>query len=176
MNVTTAPEVGRWRITAKEYVGSLVVDDMRLLVRPKIKPDNLFLLLEVGLPPTAWRRESIDYAQHADLLPSVIAFFTRTVETTLARGVLRAYREQHETLVSLRGRIDFPTQINRGGVTFPVACRYEDYTPDNAENRYLQGGGAAGVTGADGGGRGPTAAAAAARRAGGCRRRAGAGR
>ena len=23
---------------------------MRLLIRPKIKPDNLFLLLEVGLP------------------------------------------------------------------------------------------------------------------------------
>ena len=21
---------------------------------------------------------------------------------------------------------------------FPIACRYEDYTPDNAENRYLQ--------------------------------------
>ena len=55
VNVTPAPDVGRWRITAKEYVGSLVVDDMRLLVRPKIKPDNLFLLLEVGLPPSAWR-------------------------------------------------------------------------------------------------------------------------
>lgn len=138
LNVAPAADLGRWRITAKEFVGSVVVDGMRLLVRPKIKPDNLFLLLEVGLPPSAWRRESIDYAQHADLLPSVIAFFTRTVETTLARGVLRAYQEQNETLVSLRGRIDFPTQINRGGVKFPIACRYEDYTPDNAENRFLR--------------------------------------
>ena len=69
VHVAPAVDVGRWRITAKEFVGSVVVDDMRLLVRPKIKPDNLFLLLEVGLPPSAWRRESIDYAQHADLLP-----------------------------------------------------------------------------------------------------------
>ena len=47
----SAADVGRWRITAKVLVGSVVVDDMRLLVRPKIKPDNLFLLTDGGV---AW--------------------------------------------------------------------------------------------------------------------------
>jgi len=138
--VTVAPggEPGTWVLTAREHVGSLVVDGMRLLIRPKIRPDNLFVLLEVGLPPRSWRQEAFDYATSADLLPSVIAFFARTAETTLARGLLRSYRERREPLVALRGRPDFPTQTARGGVPFPIACRYEDYTDDNAENRYLK--------------------------------------
>jgi 5-methylcytosine-specific restriction enzyme subunit McrC len=138
VTVAPAPELGHWRITAQEQVGSLVVDDLRLLIRPKIKPENLFMLLEVGLPEKAWRREAFDYATSADLLPSVIAFFARTVETTLARGVLRSYREHHERLVALRGRIDLVAQFTRTGVAVPVACRYDDYTADIAENRYLR--------------------------------------
>jgi 5-methylcytosine-specific restriction enzyme subunit McrC len=138
VTVATDPAPGWWKITAKQYVGSLVVDDTRLLIRPKINPENLFLLLEVGLPESAWRREAFDYATHADLLPSVVAFFTRTVETTLARGLIRSYRERQESLVAMRGRPDIATQIARGGVPFPIACRYEDYTPDNAENQYLK--------------------------------------
>jgi len=138
MGVTPDAEPGWWTISAQNFVGSLVVDDMRLLIRPKINPENLFLLLEVGLDERDWRREVFDYATGADLLPSVVAFFARTVETTLARGVLRSYREHEERLVSLRGRIDIKTQIARTGVAIPVACRYDDYTADIAENRYLK--------------------------------------
>lgn len=138
--VTVSPDIepGWWLLTARDHVGSLVVDGLRLLIRPKIRPENLFLLLEVGLPERAWRQEAFEYATDADLLPSVIGFFARTIETTLARGVLRSYRERHESLVALRGRPDLATQTARGGVPFPIACRYEDYTPDNAENRYLK--------------------------------------
>lgn len=131
-------EPGWWRITAQQYVGSLEVDGLRLLIRPKIRPENLFLLLEVGLQERDWRQEAFDYAITHNLLPSVIAFFTRTVETTLARGLLHAYREQLEPLVALRGRLALAAQFTRSGVQTPVACRYDDFTADNAENRYLK--------------------------------------
>ena len=89
--VDVSPVAGdRWRVTATSRVGSLVVDGVELLIRPKINPENLFLLLEPGLPPEAWRVEAFDYDVSSDLLPSVIAFFARTVETTLGRGVLRS--------------------------------------------------------------------------------------
>lgn len=139
--VTVSPTAGagdRWLISAGSKVGTLVVGEHRILIRPKIHPDNLFLLLEVGLPPSAWRSESFDYSVTGDLLPSLIAFFTRTVETTLARGLVRSYREERESLVAMRGRPDLAIQISRGGLAFPIACRYEDYTADNAENRYLK--------------------------------------
>lgn len=137
VEVSPAPR-DRWRVTATSYVGSLVVGDIRLLIRPKINSQNLFLLLEPGLPHSAWRREAFEYDVSSDLLPSVIAFFARTLETTLARGVLRAYRTREETLVALRGRLDLPRQFTRAGVLTPVACTYDDFTDDIAENRVLR--------------------------------------
>ncbi|GGB86622.1 hypothetical protein N798_04075 [Knoellia flava TL1] len=137
VDVTPAP-AGLWRVTATSYVGSLVVDGIELLIRPKINPENLFLLLEPGLPPSAWRKEAFDYDVTSDLLPSVIAFFARTVETTLGRGVLRSYQARDESLVALRGRLDIVGQFKRSGVLTPVACSYDDFSEDVIENRVLR--------------------------------------
>lgn len=138
--ITVEPEAqhGYYLITAQNMVGTLVVDDLRVLIRPKIRPENLFLLLEVGLAPDAWRQEAFDYATNANLLPSVIAFYARTLETTLARGLLRSYRHTEERLVALRGRIDMAGQFRQAGIRVPVACRFDEYTSDIAENRYLK--------------------------------------
>lgn len=127
-----------WRVTASSYVGSLVVDDVEFLVRPKISPENLFLLLEPGLPPEAWRQEEFGYTSASDLLPAVIGFFARTVETTLGRGVLRAYEAREEALVAMRGRVDMTAQFKRAGLLTPIACAYDDFTEDVAENRVLR--------------------------------------
>lgn len=138
ITVQPAGKADRYSITAQNLVGTLVVDDLRVLIRPKIRPENLFLLLEVGLDESAWRQEAFDYANKADLLPSVVAFYTRTLETTLARGLLRSYRHQEDRLVALRGRIDMAAQFRQAGIALPVACRYDEYTPDITENRYLK--------------------------------------
>ena len=129
---------GTWVLRAHEYVGALVVDDLHILIRPKIKPDNLFLMLEVGLPPQAWRSEVFEYETSSDLLRSIIAFFARTTETVVARGLLRSYQEMEERLVALRGRIDMQAQFKAVGVKTPVACRFDEFTSDVFENRYLR--------------------------------------
>lgn len=138
LTVAPHPDAGIWRVTAHHYVGTLVVDDIRILIRPKIRPENLFLLLEVGLPEWAWREEVFDYHTHSDLLSSLVSFFVRTVETTLARGLFRSYREQNEDLNTIRGRIDFGRQLARARLPLPAACRYEEFTADVDENRYLK--------------------------------------
>lgn len=129
---------GQWRVTASSYVGSLVVDGVELLIRPKINPENLFLLLEPGLPSSAWRKESSAYASTSDLLPSVVAFFAKTVETTLGRGVLRSYESRHEPLVALRSRLDVSQQFKRAGVLTPVSCSFDDFSEDIIENRVIR--------------------------------------
>ena len=138
VTVEPAGQADQYSITAQNLVGTLIVDDLRVLIRPKIRPENLFLLLEVGLDENAWRQEAFDYAKKANLLPLVIAFYARTLETTLARGLLRSYRPEEERLIALRGRIDIAAQFRQAGIALPIACRYDEYTPDIAENRYLK--------------------------------------
>ena len=114
------------------------MDGVELLIRPKINPENLFLLLEPGLPPSAWRKEAFDYDTTSDLLPSVIAFFARTVETTLGAGGPAVVQAREESLVALRGRLDVVGQFKRAGVLTPVACAYDDFSDDIIENRVLR--------------------------------------
>lgn len=137
VEVSPAPGA-KWRVTATSHVGTIAVDGVRLLIRPKIRPENLFLLLEPGLPPSAWRQGAFEYDVTSDLLPAVIAFFARTVETTLGRGVLRSYEIVKEPLIALRGRLDVTGQFRRAGVLTPMACTYDDFTEDIAENRVLR--------------------------------------
>ena len=132
------PTPGWWRITAANQVGTLVIDDLRILIRPKIRLDNLFLMLEAGLPAGAWGTSAYQYSSSQDLLPAVVAFFARTAETTLAGGPLHSYRDTRESLVAPRGRLDIPAQLGRAGLHTPVACRFDEYTSDVPENRYLK--------------------------------------
>ena len=138
VSVSLGRDPGRWSVRAGHRVGTLVVEDLRILVKPKIRLENLFLLLEAGLRPDDWRREAFDYAGDPDLLPAVISFLARTAETTLARGVFRRYSERRERLTAMRGRPDIGPMIARGGLAFPLDCRYDDFTADVAENRYLK--------------------------------------
>jgi hypothetical protein len=56
--VGVGPEPGTWTLTASGWVGAVVTPDLEVLVRPKVPLGNLFLLLDVGLPPDAWRQET----------------------------------------------------------------------------------------------------------------------
>lgn len=137
VSVATDRERGCWKVSTRQWVGAFTLGELRIIVRPKIKPENLFFLLEVGLPPEAWQAEAIDYATNSELLPALVSFFARTAETTLARGLFHHYRHVEDDLLALRGRFDFVRQFRRGGVLVPMACSWDDFTADVDENRCL---------------------------------------
>ena len=129
---------GHWRVTAHNYVGSINADGLQVLVRPKIPLRNLFLLLEVGLRDRDWHDEAVRYETTLDLLPALVSFFARTAETTLARGMYHSYREHHDRLIAMRGRVDIPRQLAQPGVVVPLHCRFTEFTADLVENSYLK--------------------------------------
>ena len=129
---------GRWRVTAHNYVGSINVGGLQVLVRPKIPLRNLFLLLEVGLRDRDWHDEAVRYETTLDLLPALVSFFARTTETTLARGLYHSYREQRDRLVAMRGRVDIARQLAQPGVVIPMHCQFTEFTADLIENSYLK--------------------------------------
>lgn len=137
--VTVTPVSGNlWRVTAGSHVGTIVIGDRTMLIRPKIRPENLFLLLEPGLPPHAWRQSMMNYASSSNLLLAMIAFFTRTVETALGRGLVRSYRERRVPLPALRGRIDLNEIFVRAGLLMPIPSHFDDFTEDILENQILK--------------------------------------
>ena len=138
LSVTPGSDAGGYVVTASQYVGGVVLPDLEVLVRPKVRLENLFLLLDVGLPPDAWSPEVVSYGADRQLLPALAAFFTRTLDAALARGVLRAYRPEQARVPALRGRVDFPAVFRQPGLAVPLPCRFEEYTADIGENRYVK--------------------------------------
>jgi 5-methylcytosine-specific restriction enzyme subunit McrC len=136
--VTPASEPDTYTLTASQYVGTVVLPDLELLIRPKVPIENLFLLLDVGLPPAAWRPEVFAYRTDRNLLAALGAFFARTLERTIGRGLIRSYRVERERLIAVRGRVDIGTQVRRPGAITPIACVFDEYTADIDENRYLK--------------------------------------
>ena len=138
LSVVPGEHSGHWQVSAHNYVGSINVAGLQVLVRPKIPLRNLFLLLEVGLRERDWHDEAVRFETTGDLLPALVSFFARTTKTTLARGLYHSYQEQRDRLVALRGRVDIARQLTRPGVAIPTACRFTEFTADLIENSYLK--------------------------------------
>ena len=138
LTVEPGEHSGHWQVSAHNFVGSINVAGLQVLVRPKIPLRNLFLLLEVGLRERDWHDEAVHFETTGDLLPALVSFFARTTETTLARGLYHSYQEQHDRLVALRGRVDIARQLTQPGVVIPTACRFTEFTADLIENSYLK--------------------------------------
>lgn len=138
LTLTPLGAANEYLLTASHFVGAVVLPEIEVLVRPKIRLDNLFLLLEVGLPADAWSKDLVDLASDRGLLPALAAFFARNLDTALARGVLRSYRSEQDRLPALRGRLNFPILVRQPAVLVPIPCQFDEYTADIDENRYVK--------------------------------------
>jgi 5-methylcytosine-specific restriction enzyme subunit McrC len=136
--LSTTDDPDRWMVRAGSQVGTVVTADTRVLIRPKVTDANLFHLLEVDGDPIDPGAELFDYAS-GDLVPAFATFFVRHLERALGRGLRRSYVEVDEWLSGIRGRVDLRTQVMAGGLPLPVACRYDEHTPDTQLNRILLG-------------------------------------
>jgi 5-methylcytosine-specific restriction enzyme subunit McrC len=138
VTVGVGPEPGTWAVTASGWVGTVVTPGFELLVRPKVPLHSLFLMLDVGLPPDAWQPATFAFGTDRNLLAAMAAFYARTAEQAVGRGLRRDYRQEEGRLVTLRGRVDLAAQLRTPGAVSPVACRFDEYTADILENRALK--------------------------------------
>lgn len=138
VTVGVGSEPGTWVLTASGWVGAVVTPEVEILVRPKVPMHSLFLLLGAGLPPDAWRPATYAFGTDHNLLAAMAAFYARTAEQAVGRGLRRDYLHAEDRLVTLRGRVDIAGQLRTPGVVAPVACRFDEYTADILENRVLK--------------------------------------
>jgi 5-methylcytosine-specific restriction enzyme subunit McrC len=140
--VRLSPAVGgRWRVSGNQKAGLVRLRTpsggaVQLLLRPKLPVGNLLFLL-CHSPSDPWLREAVTGAESEDLLPAVAELLVRIARRTLEAGVLHGYRTVEEEAPLVRGQIRTAGQLRRFGMPLPVSIRYDDHTPDIAENRIL---------------------------------------
>ncbi|MFE9742668.1 McrC family protein [Streptomyces sp. NPDC006477] len=140
VRLTPAPG-GRWNVRGNQKVGLVRLRTrsggaIQLRLRPKLDVRDLLFLLSYS-PTDPWHPEPVTAAAADDLLPALADLLARTARRTLEAGVLHGYREVEEELPLIRGRIRTAAQLRRTGLPLPIAVRYDDHTPDIAENRIL---------------------------------------
>lgn len=129
---------GQWQLTSQGWVGYIPLSpDLGISLQPKIALKNLFGMLEyayklrVCFLEDLWDCTSLE--EYYERLAHVLA---RRILDRGRKGFYRAYIPRSETAGFIRGRIDLQTALRRQWDT-KIRCKYEEHTPDIAENQIL---------------------------------------
>jgi 5-methylcytosine-specific restriction enzyme subunit McrC len=141
VEVATGARRGSWRIRGGKYVGAAQIgsaDPIEVRIEPKVTIDRLLFLVGYAERQQKWRQEEIGVQEAPDLLPVAAHAFARAADRALREGVLLGYREIDAALSQVVGRVKESDQLRvRYGFPLPVEVRYDDFTPDIAENQLL---------------------------------------
>lgn len=130
----------RWRFLPRGPVGAVRVGDLQVQVDPKdrVRVRHLLFLLGYAADP-GFRPQDVRATPDDRLWPALAESLARSVERTLAHGVLQGYRTVEDSLRTVRGRIRIGDQISRRpGMLLPLEVTYDEFTIDIAENRILR--------------------------------------
>ena len=139
LSIEPASEQDTYRITPGSIVGALEIDDMSVLIRPKIDIPQLLSIACYAMSRFRPRSEMFDYPSHYEL-PDVLALaLTSAAKQAFSQGLLHGYLTREEALYTVRGRIRFDDQIRRRfGIPLPIEVRYEEFTDDILANRLVK--------------------------------------
>jgi 5-methylcytosine-specific restriction enzyme subunit McrC len=140
--LTAEPAVGTtgmYTLTGGSTVGVVRVGELTVELRPKVGVAPVLFLLSFALDPRAWREPTAPLAREANLAEALVLLFARAAGAALRPGLLHGYREELDTLPTVRGRVRMADQMRaRTGLPLPVEVAYDDFTPDILENRLLR--------------------------------------
>ncbi len=130
---------GRWEVTDAGRVGVARLDDVTVWIRPKLPIARLLWLLGFAHHP-GWRpSEAVGYSRSDELVPALAEAFAIQTSRALQLGLLHGYEQVDDTTPVLKGRLRINDQLReRYGVAVPLLVRYDDHTPDIAENQIVR--------------------------------------
>ncbi|MGW5740815.1 McrC family protein [Amycolatopsis sp. NPDC003861] len=127
---------GLYDVRAADRVGTVLVDGTSIVVAPKLPVSRVLFLIAHAVDP-AWTDDAV-LDEKDTLTEAVAALFTHLCDRATRTGVLRGYRDRHDRLHTVRGRIDFTQQLRRSpGRDLPLAVSYQSHDEDILENQLL---------------------------------------
>ena len=133
-------ENGRFKITAKQFVGNRVLPKHVFIINPKILNLNFFLMLffTYNLTPD-FNRKEWKYSKEQGFLEVIITRFLEDIERLVKRGISKDYIECEENLRYVKGRILIAQNFRKNPILKNrIFCRYSDFTSDTLENRIIK--------------------------------------
>jgi 5-methylcytosine-specific restriction enzyme subunit McrC len=141
-SLVVTPSLGRpghYDLTPGSEVGALEFAGLHLVIRPKVDIDRILFLLAYSSAPGLWRPRDAWLSQREELLEAVVDCFVYLVGSIVRSGLFHGYQSREEALQGVRGRILMADQVRRRFGRFPPAeVRYDEFTPDVAENQILR--------------------------------------
>lgn len=130
-----------WRISVSNAVGIVGVDDLQILVEPKIPNPHFEFVSALALDPERLRLADgrMKASSSSTYLGSVWLAFIDALVLTLRADLHHDYVEVEDDPPYVRGRLDVRrvvTNLNRGVMRFPT--QFEDLSVDNPVNRILR--------------------------------------
>lgn len=130
---------GYVQLGAKQYVGTIVLDGVHILIEPKVQLQNLFYMLTYAYDLPQFRDETALLDPSDDLFEFVVEIFARQVEQLVRRGMCRAYIDYEENSAVLRGRLQLAEHLQRNAMQIQrFYQRTNEFTADILENRILK--------------------------------------
>lgn|GEM_PF-2022950 len=130
-----------WRVFVRNAVGVIGVDDLQIIVEPKIPVPHFDYLRLLSSEPDRLRLaeggHSVESAE--SYLASVWIGYLDALAITLRADLHHDYVEVEDDPPYIRGRLDLrraATNLSRGTLRFPTV--YEDLSVDNPVNRILR--------------------------------------
>ena len=139
--VTVQPDwaPGSFVLTARQSIGGIALDGLRLRIAPKVPLTNLFAMLTYAYDLPLFRDEAAPLAVGDNLFEFLVAIFVRQVDGLARQGIQRGYVDDEENAPTLRGRLLLSEHLRRNAIQpGRFAQRFNDFTADRLENRILK--------------------------------------
>lgn len=125
-------------LTPGSTVGTVVTEDLRVDIYPKVRPQSLLYMMSAPMDERVWTTTMAGMGDAEHLVEAFVPSFLTATERALARGPLYRYATHDERLHTIRGRILFEEQLRgSSALPLPIPVRFDEHTADIDENRVL---------------------------------------
>ena len=132
-------KAGEYYLTPGSTVGAIDVEDLSVLIRPKIGIPQLISLVCFATSKLKLRPELFDYSQHHALPDFLALALASAARRAFSRGLFHGYRTEEQALLTVRGRVRAEDQMRRRfDIVLPVEVRYDEFTEDVLANRLVK--------------------------------------
>lgn len=139
LQVARSWDGSQWRLTASHYVGTIVLDDLHIVIRPKCRVENLFFMLTYAYDLPEFRSEESLFEVGEDIFEFIVAIFLRQVQQLIRQGLHRNYFEAEQNQPYLRGRLLLADHLRQNMTHFGrFQQRTNEYSADVRENQILK--------------------------------------